>query len=824
MPTGDSYSLGLGVKFAGKDAIKGSKEFADSFFELDAAIKAFEESVKSNLVITNAAGEAMESVAESIVKGRDAFRDVGNNMNALKKVFRDFDFILKKQLMAGLKISAEQANALAQGLKNIGAAAVGAFIGGVKMYVDKTKEGLNLFTEWQDAFVKLGTASGISYGEVATAVMDTMRGVNISFEEARGNLQELWETEGWQGAINMMDRASKMAKVYGVNIQAQMEGHSALIRLIGGTEKSFKMLEGQAMATMDKMKLPPSFLKNMIEMIPALGELAGQLGRGAEFVTKLSRQMMSMSIAIQKNFKMAFKEASKVVLDLMTKLTGFRSQFERFRLGLTESIPEEEMLKLARGVKDVGMAYKLMTMDAKDVPAQLAKIAQGMEGNEDDLKRLYYSVQDVFGTEIAEMMRKSAKEGVDWGAALEAPQEGTELLSKKMKQLNSSVKELELRNELQGQVNLFKQGEMAASAYTKQLNMTYDVLKKMEQTVLNNSTFLGKLNEKLAGFAATYLGFMQNPYMQVIMGIGIPALISSILNTVISALINPASIAKILSPMVPGVAAALPWVLTAIGGLLAGALIGTGLDWVMSAIIKALTGGEAKNLGELVYDVLFGGWDSKGKFHKGAIGLITDVFKSIGNAIASLGKWLWEIITWPFTKAWDFLFGHTVWSRETILDAFTEVLDAVIEIGKKILEAITLPFTKAFDVVKNVFKESVFGKTLGLAEKMLEKALGIEPGTTEYGAPAPGHVSMPVAPTLKRPSLTEATPAEREQLQQLFQIGEILTTLIATIKAGVTNITASIGDQKFILEINGEEFKRAFKAINSQEAALNGIH
>lgn len=823
MPTGDAYSLGVGVAFGGKNAIKGAKEFADAFFNLDDAAKAFEKSARDGIVLTDNTGKAMDSVAESMMKGGDAFRDVGNNMGALKKVFRDFDFALKKQLMVGLKRSAAQANALAQGLKNVGAAAIGAFVGGVKMYVDKTREGIDVFAEWQDAMIKTGTAGGVAYGKVASAVMGTMQRVNIPFEQARENLQALWDTQGWDGAVRMIDRASKFAKVYNVDIETQTEAMSSLVRMVGGTEKSLKMLEGQAMATMDKFHLPPSFMKSMLEVTPALGELGAQLGKGADYVINLSRQVMSMSISLQKNFKMAFKDASKVVLDLMTKLTGFQSQFQRFRLGLTESIPEEEMLKLARGTKDVGMAYKLMTMDAKDVPSALADIAKGMKGNEDDLKRLYFAVQDVFGAETAEMMKKTAKEGVKWGETLAVPQDGTELLNKKMKQLNSSVKELELRNELQGQVNLFKQGQMAAAAYTKQLNMTYDVLKKMEETVLNNSTFLGKLNEKLAGFAATYLGFMQNPYMQVIMGIGIPALISALLNTVISALINPASIAKMLAPLVPGLASAIPWVLVAVGGLILGGIIGGLLNKAISAAVKALTGGEAKNLGELLYVSLFGDWGKDGKFHKGAIALIGDLFKNIGKAIAAAGKWLWGVITWPFTKAWDFLFGHTVWSKDTVMEAFMGVLDAVIEVGKKILEAITMPFTKAFDTIKNVFKESVFGKALSFADKMLEKAFGGEPGTTEAGAPAAGKVAMPTAPTVKRPSLTEATPAEKEQLQQLFQANEMLATLISAVRAATTNVMASMKDQKVVLEINAEEFKRVFKAMGQQEAALQGI-
>ena len=56
----------------------------------------------------------------------------------------------------------------------------------------------------------------------------------------------------------------------------------------------------------------------------------------------------------------------------------------------------------------------------------------------------------------------------------------------------------------------------------------------------------------------------------------------------------------------------------------------------------------------------------------------------------------------PFVDAWNYLFGNTIWSSETISEVFSGILDVLTTIGEFIFELITLPFRLAFDAISSI--------------------------------------------------------------------------------------------------------------------------
>lgn len=77
-------------------------------------------------------------------------------------------------------------------------------------------------------------------------------------------------------------------------------------------------------------------------------------------------------------------------------------------------------------------------------------------------------------------------------------------------------------------------------------------------------------------------------------------------------------------------------------------------------------------------------------------------FNGVIEYLKNIVNNIYDLITWPFVQAWDFLFGNTVWSGETIAEVFNAVINVLKEIGGMIIDIITWPYVKAWELIENI--------------------------------------------------------------------------------------------------------------------------
>lgn len=247
---------------------------------------------------------------------------------------------------------------------------------------------------------------------------------------------------------------------------------------------------------------------------------------------------------------------------------------------------------------------------------------------------------------------------------------------------------------------------------------------------------------------------------------------------------------KALAPVLTGIAGVLGWVadginyfgnaITWVSGIILTVFIAKAVAGMITSITSMIGSLLGLNVAMMATPI---GWVVAGLTAiAGAAYLIINNWDAITDFFSGWGAKILYWLKWPFVKAWEFLFGNTIWSSENIAMVFNDILDTLRVVGNAIIDILILPFEIVWNRIQGIFS--------GIGDMVMEvmSTVGSIFGTTETpnmevqptGATAavvvPGQPNIPVNEGIVEPTSIslESVVNRLDTLISLFESGVAL--------------------------------------------------
>jgi hypothetical protein len=770
-----------------RDFVWGVEELAEKTDTFNMSVKGVNFQVKQwgetnmgSIAIMDDFGRVIDGTAIDLNNQAEAAKRATKIAEEFKNKHLSISELLAKKLSPSLTKTEKGLDIMASRYRMVGAAISGAVVGAFKFGKEKGDAAIDTFTKLEYEFTKMGASTGTSMGLVQKSIMGSMQASQISAEEAGAAFSDLWDVQGFEEASKNLTYMTQMQKIYGVEVKATAEAQDEYHALLGGTEEQFRSLQGTAIKAQKAMRLPKNFTKEVMAAIPQMNQLAMQVGGNGTQVKNMTERMMGFAAVMKKSVGASVQSAIKVFGELESKTVGFQSQFERFKLGLTDQLPEQELLQLSKGFKSAGDAYKFMMADQGTKIEMLKQTTSGFKGNAEAAKRLYYSLYDTYGPEATNMMLQSATETDEATAKLfKGLEGGTEKdalggLTDGMKKLGSTVEGHKIAIELETIKQQFNAGAIAAPTYKVQLEKTFSVIQKFGDWA--STSTLGNWLLKLNG---TLKGIGENPLWGLVMSMGI------------------------------------------------GSLLGTGLKTIGETLFRMALGGE--KFGAALKGAM--GIASKGTT---VLGNLSGLMSKIGLAASKLGSIFTTAVLGPIL-----LIAAGITAIVMTLKAFKlkEEIDKSADTAQRAKDAVEMKYVleKKYQTIlaNDLGKEATKSQIYKLVRA---QQAGLNTGTKEARAKilsgetvAPEPVSaVPVSGKAVAETPSAATPeykkinlgtikneADRQMLTQLEQASQFLSAIANTIQSAIVG-----EDNRIVIQVDDVQFRNVFRAMMEKEYHL----
>lgn len=795
-----------------RDFVWGVEELADKTDTFNLSVKGVNFQVKQwgetnmgSIAIMDDFGRVIDGTAIDLTNEAEAAKRATKIAEDFKNKHLSISEMLAKKLNPSLTKTEKGLDIVASRYRTVGAAITGAVAGAFKFGKEKGDAAIDTFAKLEYEFTKMGASTGTSMGLVQKSIMGSMQASQISAEEAGAAFSDLWDVQGFNEASKNLTYMTQMQKIYGVEVKATAEAQDEYHALLGGTEEQFRGLQGTAIKAQKAMRLPKNFTKEVMAAIPQMNQLAMQVGGNGAQVKNMTERMMGFAAVMKKSVGASVQSAIKVFGELESKTVGFQSQFERFRLGLTDQLPEQELLQLSKGFKSAGDAYKFMMADQGTKIEMLKQTTAGLNGNAESAKRLYYSLYDTYGPEATNMMLQSATKTDKATAKLfKGLEGGTEKdalggLTEGMKKLGGTVEGHKIAIELETIKQQFNAGAIAAPAYKVQLEKTFNVIQKFGDWA--STSTLGKWLLQLNG---TLKGIGENPIWGFIASMGIGSLIGGGLKVVGETLMKMALSGQSFGMALKG---ALGWTKGLGGGF------------------KMLGGAAAK------FAAILGVIETAIRLIMNMFSVFSDKSTSIGEKIQAIPLAILKTTTQvansmtfgllnKFTginKIWE-----SGWKSLTlrVKSMWMETLGALLGQMEKWFKHIP-GFTKILAGWRTGLEDA--GGKAYVESLKTNKAVNAQAPSSSTTEAATSSASTPTvtAPSAETPAVRKVDlgkikgEAERQMLTQLEQASQFLSSIAGTIQSAVVG-----EDNKIIIQVDDTQFRNVFRAMMEKDYHL----
>ncbi len=155
--------------------------------------------------------------------------------------------------------------------------------------------------------------------------------------------------------------------------------------------------------------------------------------------------------------------------------------------------------------------------------------------------------------------------------------------------------------------------------------------------------------------------------------------------------------------------------------------------------------------------------------------ILSNPFGWVVGIVGALGllKKYWDDIIKVFTDAWDWVFGNSIWSADTIRTVFEGIVDVIKSVGTFILDAITWPFRTAWDFISGLFGgvKSIFGGEIASLPPIKIEAIEIKPSSESKKV-------IDAAIKIAVPELTAKTESDKAMVAMVQKL-DVLIELMA---------------------------------------------
>ena len=155
------------------------------------------------------------------------------------------------------------------------------------------------------------------------------------------------------------------------------------------------------------------------------------------------------------------------------------------------------------------------------------------------------------------------------------------------------------------------------------------------------------------------------------------------------------------------------------------------------------------------------------------------MFGSIIDLVVEWGKKLYDWIIAPWVMAYDFLFGNTIWSAETISTVFDGIIDVLSKLGEIIVSVIVAPFQAAYDMVSGIA-----GLIFGIGEGE-EVAPNVQQPVTEEATANVQAIQTATVAASTPPAETAPMTTGEEEVVGLNDVVAKLDQLLNALASGV---------------------------------------